>query len=214
MKIFIDTANVDEIKKAKDLGVLNGVTTNPSLIAKEGRSFDDIVREIFSIVDGPVSLEVVSETWEAMVEEARNLAAIHENAVVKAPMTAEGLKATGILAREGISVNVTLIFNPVQALLAAKAGARYVSPFIGRLDDISHRGMEVVEQTMQIFSNYGIETEIIAASIRHPLHVLDAALIGADIATVPLKTIEHLLKHPLTDIGLEKFLSDWKKSKV
>lgn len=214
MKIFIDTANVEEIRKAQDLGVLDGVTTNPSLIAKEGKNFDNIVREIFSIVDGPVSLEVVSETCDAMVDEARDLARIHENAVVKTPMTADGLKATGILAKEGVAVNMTLIFNPVQALLAAKAGARYVSPFIGRLDDISHRGMEVVEQTMQIFANYGIETEIIAASIRHPLHVLDAALIGADIATVPFKTIEHLLKHPLTDRGLEKFLSDWKKAKV
>jgi transaldolase len=202
MKLFIDTANISEIKKAKDLGVIDGVTTNPSLIAKEGRSFDEIVREIFSIVDGPVSLEVVSVKCDEMVDEARNLASMHKNAVVKIPMTRDGLKATGILSREGISVNVTLIFNANQSLLAAKAGARYVSPFIGR------------EQTMQIFANYAIETEIIAASMRHPLHVLEAALIGADIATVPYKTIDQMLKHPLTDSGLEKFLSDWKKAKV
>ncbi len=214
MKLFIDTANISEIKKAKDLGVIDGVTTNPSLIAKEGRSFDEIVREIFSIVDGPVSLEVVSVKCDEMVDEARNLASLHKNAVVKIPMTRDGLKATGILSREGISVNVTLIFNANQSLLAAKAGAKYVSPFIGRLDDISHRGMEVVEQTLQIFANYAIETEIIAASMRHPLHVLEAALIGADIATVPYKTIDQMLKHPLTDSGLEKFLSDWKKAKV
>lgn len=214
MKLFIDTANVSEIQRAKDLGVLDGVTTNPSLISKEEKPFEEIVREIFSIVDGPVSLEVVSEKWEGMLEEARNLAGIHDNAVVKIPMTRDGVKSTEILAREGIAVNVTLIFSPLQALIAAKAGARYVSPFIGRLDDISHRGMEVVEQTMQIYANYGIDTEIIAASIRHPIHVLEAALVGADVATVPYKTIEQLLKHPLTDSGLEKFLLDWKKVKA
>jgi transaldolase len=214
MKIFIDTANIEEIRRAKELGVLDGVTTNPSLVAREGKPFEEIIKEIFSIVDGPVSLEVVSEQWEAMVEEAKGLNSAGDNAVVKIPMTEDGLRATGILSREGIPVNMTLIFNPVQAMMAAKAGARYVSPFIGRLDDISHRGMDVVEQTLQIFGNYGYDTEIIAASIRHPMHVLEAALVGADIATVPFKTIQILLKHPLTDRGLEKFLSDWEKAKV
>ncbi len=214
MKIFIDTANIEEIRRAKELGVLDGVTTNPSLVAREGKPFEEIIKEIFSIVDGPVSLEVVSEQWEAMVEEAKGLNLAGDNAVVKIPMTEDGLRATGILSREGIPVNMTLIFNPVQAMMAAKAGARYVSPFIGRLDDISHRGMDVVEQTLQIFANYGFDTEIIAASIRHPMHVLEAALVGADIATVPFKTIQILLKHPLTDRGLEKFLSDWEKAKV
>ncbi len=214
MKLFIDTANVEEIRRAKELGVLDGVTTNPSLVAKEGRSFEEIIKEIFSLVDGPISLEVVSEKCEGMVEEARALASAGKNAVVKIPMTEEGLRATGIISREGISVNMTLIFNPVQAMMAAKAGARYVSPFIGRLDDISHRGMDIVEQILQIYANYGYDTEIIAASIRHPMHVLEAALSGADIATVPFKTIQLLLKHPLTDRGLEKFLSDWEKAKV
>ncbi|RMG61163.1 MAG: fructose-6-phosphate aldolase [Deltaproteobacteria bacterium] len=213
MKLFIDTANVEEIRKANDLGVLDGVTTNPTLISKEGRPFEEIISEIFDIVDGPISLEVVSEDAEGMVREARDLVRYGENAVIKIPMTAEGLKATKILASEGIAVNMTLIFNPVQALLAAKAGARYVSPFIGRLDDISHRGMEVIEQIVQIFVNYGIESEIIAASIRHPLHVLEAALAGADIATVPFSTIDKLLKHPLTDRGIERFLADWEKVK-
>ncbi len=214
MKLFIDTANVEEIRRAKELGVLDGVTTNPSLVAKEGRPFEEIIKEIFSLVDGPISLEVVSEKCEGMVEEARALASVGKNAVVKIPMTEEGLRATGILSKEDISVNMTLIFNPVQAMMAAKAGARYVSPFIGRLDDISHRGMDIVEQILQIFTNYGYDSEIIVASIRHPMHVLEAALSGADIATVPFKTIQLLLKHPLTDRGLEKFLADWEKAKV
>ncbi len=213
MKIFIDTANVDEIKKANELGVLDGVTTNPTLVAREGRPFEEIIKEIFEIVDGPISLEVLSEDSEGMVREAEELVKYGDNAVIKVPLTAEGLKATKILSSRGIAVNMTLIFNPVQALLAAKAGARYVSPFIGRLDDISHRGMDVVEQIAQIFVNYGIETEIIAASIRHPMHVLEAALAGADVATIPYSTIDKLLKHPLTDIGIKRFLSDWQKVK-
>jgi len=210
MKLFIDTANIDEIKEATKLGLIDGVTTNPTLIAREGKEFMQIVNEICEIVDGPISLEAVSTQSEDIVKEARGLANIHSNVVIKIPMTREGLIATRQLAVEGIHVNTTLIFSPTQALLAAKTGAAYVSPFIGRLDDISHWGMDLVEQILTIYENYDFDTEIIVASIRNPLHVLEAALIGADIATVPFKVIEQLLKHPLTDIGVEKFLKDWK----
>ena len=213
MKIFLDTANVEKIKEAASWGILDGVTTNPTLIAKEGRPFEETVREILSIVKGPVSLEVVSTDWEGMVKEARKLATYGSNVVIKIPMTLDGLKATKVLSEEGISVNVTLVFSPTQALLAAKAGARYVSPFIGRLDDISSYGMDLVRDIVQIFTNYAFETEIIVASVRHPMHVLEAALAGAHIATVPFEVLQKLLKHPLTDIGLERFLKDWEKMK-
>jgi transaldolase len=211
MKFFIDTANLDEIRKAADLGLADGVTTNPSLIAKENCAFEDRIREICSIVDGPVSAEVISTDVDGMVKEARKLAEIASNVVVKIPMITDGLRATKKLAGEGIKTNVTLVFSPLQALLTAKAGASYVSPFIGRLDDISHEGMNLVEDIVQIFDNYAFDTEIIVASIRHPIHVLDAAKIGADIATIPYKVIAQLARHPLTDIGLEKFLADWEK---
>ena len=211
MKLFIDTANIDEIKEATKLGLIDGITTNPTLIAREGKEFMQIVKEICQIVDGPISLEAVSTKSEDMVKEARGLAKIHSNVVVKIPMTREGLIATRQLAMEGIHVNMTLVFSPTQALLAAKTGAAYVSPFIGRLDDISHWGMDLVEQILTIYENYDFDTEIIVASIRNPLHVLEAALIGADIATVPFKVIEQLIKHPLTDIGVERFLKDWEK---
>lgn len=210
MKLFIDTANIDEIKEATKLGLIDGVTTNPTLIAREGKEFMQIVNQICEIVDGPISLEAVSTQSEDMVKEARGLAAIHSNVVIKIPMTREGLIATRQLAMEGIHVNTTLIFSPTQALLAAKTGAAYVSPFIGRLDDISHWGMDLVEQILTIYENYDFGTEIIVASVRNPLHVLEAALIGADIATVPFNVIEQLIKHPLTDIGVERFLKDWK----
>jgi transaldolase len=211
MKFFIDTANLDEIRKAADLGLADGVTTNPSLIAKENCVFEDRIRKICSIVDGPVSAEVISTGVDGMVKEAGKLAEIASNVVVKIPMTTDGLKATKKLAGEGIKTNVTLVFSPLQALLSAKAGASYVSPFIGRLDDISHEGMNLVEDIIQIFDNYAFDTEIIVASIRHPIHVLDAAKIGADIATIPYKVIAQLAHHPLTDIGLERFLTDWEK---
>lgn len=211
MKFFIDTANIDEIKKASDLGMVDGVTTNPSLVAKEGREFKGLVREICHMVDGPVSAEVVSVDAEGMVQEARDLADLADNIVVKIPMLEEGLKAVKILAQEGIKTNVTLCFSAIQALMAAKAGAAYISPFVGRLDDINHKGMELVENIIAIYDNYGFETEVIVASIRNPIHVLDAALMGADIATIPYKVIQQLTKHPLTDIGLEKFLADWNK---
>ena len=211
MKFFIDTANLDEIRKAADLGLADGVTTNPSLIAKENCAFEDRIREICSIVNGPVSAEVISTDVDGMVKEAEKLAKIASNVVVKIPMTTDGLRATKKLAGEGIKTNVTLVFSPLQALLTAKAGASYVSPFIGRLDDISHEGMNLVEDIIQIFDNYNFDTEIIVASIRHPIHVLEAAKIGADIATIPYKVIAQLAHHPLTDIGLEKFLSDWEK---
>ena len=209
MKLFIDTANVDEIRRANDLGVICGVTTNPSLIAKEGKHFQSVIREITSIVDGPISAEVVAEDAAGMVKEARVLAAIHKNIVIKIPITEEGLKAVKLLAAEGIRTNVTLIFSPAQALLAAKAGATYVSPFIGRLDDISDNGMSVVEDIAAIFDIHGIETEIIAASIRGPQDVTDSAKSGAHIATVPYKVIMQMLKHPLTDLGIERFMADW-----
>ncbi|OPX34866.1 MAG: fructose-6-phosphate aldolase [Desulfobacteraceae bacterium 4484_190.1] len=211
MKFFIDTANIDEIKKANELGMVDGVTTNPSLVAKEGREFKGLIKEICDIVDGPVSAEVVSLDAEGMVKEARELANLADNIVVKIPMLEEGLKAVKTLAREEVNTNVTLCFSPIQALMAAKAGAAYISPFVGRLDDISHIGMELVEQIITIYDNYGFETEVIVASVRNPIHVLDAALMGADIATIPFKVIQQLTKHPLTDIGVEKFLADWKK---
>lgn len=211
MKFFIDTANLDEIRKATDLGLVDGVTTNPSLIAKEGGKFEDRIREICNIVDGPVSAEVISTESEGMVNEAGALAKIAPNIVVKIPMTTEGMKATKRLSSEGIKTNVTLVFSPLQALLAAKAGANYVSPFIGRLDDISCEGMDLIEDIVQIFDNYAFDTEIIVASVRHPIHILEAAKIGADIATIPYKVIAQLAHHPLTDIGLAKFLADWEK---
>lgn len=211
MKFFIDTANIKEIKDGIDLGMVDGVTTNPSLIAKENKSFEEVIKEILTVVDGPVSLEVLSLAAEGMLEEGRKLAALGKNVVVKVPLTTEGLKATKVFASEGIAVNQTLIFSPLQALMAAKAGAAYVSPFVGRLDDISHDGMEIVEQILTIFGNYGFETEVIVASVRHPRHVLEAALMGAHIATIPYKVIAQLANHPLTDKGVEAFLSDWEK---
>ena len=211
MKFFIDTANIEEIKKAVALGMVDGVTTNPSLIAKENRPFEDLLLEICDLVDGPVNGEVISLDAEGMVEEGRKLAAYHANIVVKIPMTTEGLKAVKILSSENIKTNVTLIFSSTQALMAAKAGASYVSPFVGRLDDISQVGMDLVNDIMNIYGNYGYETEVIVASIRNPVHVVEAALIGADISTIPFKVIDQLAKHPLTDIGMEKFLADWEK---
>jgi transaldolase len=211
MKFFIDTANIEEIKEGLKMGMVDGVTTNPSLVSKEKRKFDDVVREILKVVEGPVSLEVVALDSKGMIAEGKKLAALGENVVVKLPMTTEGLKATKVLSQSGIDVNQTLVFSPVQALMAAKAGAAYVSPFVGRLDDISHGGMALVEQILTIFDNYEFSTEVIVASIRHPLHVLDAALMGADIATIPFKVISQLVKHPLTNVGIENFLADWKK---
>ena len=213
MKFFVDTANVEDIKKANDLGVICGVTTNPSLIAKEGRDFTEVIKEITSIVDGPISGEVKATTVDAegMIAEGREIAKLHENMVVKIPMTVEGLKATKVLASEGIAVNVTLIFTANQALLAARAGAAYVSPFLGRLDDISQPGIDLIESIAAIFANYPeIDTEIIAASVRNPIHVTDCALAGADIATVPYGVIEQMTKHPLTDQGIAKFQADYK----
>ncbi|SHJ56617.1 fructose-6-phosphate aldolase [Desulfofundulus thermosubterraneus] len=209
MQLFLDTANVEEIKKAYALGVISGVTTNPSLIAREGRDFAEVVREITSIVDGPISAEAVSIDAQGMIAEAEELAAIHPNIVVKIPMTGEGLKAVKFLASKGIKTNVTLIFSVNQALLAALAGATYVSPFVGRLDDVGHDGLELIQDIMAIYSNYDFSTKVIAASIRHPVHVTMAARAGADIATVPYKVLMQMLKHPLTDIGIERFLADW-----
>lgn len=211
MKFFIDTANIEEIKQSHELGLLDGVTTNPSLISKERRDFRELLAEICGIVEGPVNAEVVSKDAPGMIREARDLRKIADNIVVKIPLIEEGLKAVKALTAEGIKTNVTLCFSPVQALMAAKAGASYISPFVGRLDDISHVGMDLVEQTVTIYENYGYDTEVIVASIRNPLHVVDAALMGADISTVPFKVMQQLIKHPLTDIGLEKFLADWKK---
>jgi len=211
MKFFIDTANIHEIEEGLSLGMVDGVTTNPSLIAKEKRTFNEVVQDILERVSGPVSLEVVGLKSGEMVEEGKKLAKLGEQVVIKVPMTTEGLKATKILSEEGISVNQTLIFSPVQALMAAKAGAAFVSPFVGRLDDASHNGMDIVEQILTIYDSYGFETEVIVASIRHPRHVLEGALMGADIATIPFKVIEQLAKHPLTDKGIELFLADWKK---
>ncbi|MCL5266480.1 MAG: fructose-6-phosphate aldolase [Bacteroidetes bacterium] len=216
MKFFIDTANLDEIKEAAELGVLDGVTTNPSLVAKEKYqiTFKELIAEICRTVPGPVSAEVVSTDTEGMLKEAHELAKIADNVVVKIPLLKDGLKAVKRLKAEGIKTNVTLCFSPTQALLAAKAGASYVSPFVGRLDDISEDGMELVEQIIAIYDNYGYDTEVLVASVRHPMHVVQAALMGADIATMPFKVIEQLAKHPLTDIGLERFLADWKKANV
>jgi len=213
MKFFIDTANIDEIKEAAKMGMVDGVTTNPSLISKEGRDFEEVIKEICEIVDGPISAEVISTDTEGMLKEARHLAGIHDNIVVKIPMTVDGLKATRTLTGEGIKTNVTLVFSPLQALMAAKAGATYVSPFVGRLDDLSHEGLLLVEQIVEIYSNYGYDAQIIVASVRNPLHVLDAAMMGADIATIPFNVLGKLAAHPLTDKGLKSFLDDWNKMK-
>lgn len=213
MKYFIDTANIDEIKKASELGLLAGVTTNPSLIAKEGRVFEDVIKEITGIVDGPISAEAVSLDAEGMVAEGRELSKIHPNVIIKVPMTAEGLKAVSQFKKEGIKTNVTLVFTSSQALAAARAGASYVSPFIGRLDDIGLDGIELIEEIADIFCTYGIETEIIAASIRNKTHITRAALAGADIATIPYKVLMDSLKHPLTDAGIDRFLKDWESVK-
>ncbi len=211
MKFFLDSASITEIKEAKAQGLIEGVTTNPSLVSKEGRNFPTLIREICELVQGPVSAEVVAVEEEAMVREGRELAQIHEHVVVKIPMIPEGLKAVRRLSDDGIRVNVTLIFTPTQALLAAKAGAAYVSPFIGRLDDVSEPGIDLVRKIVTIFDNYQFDTEVLVASIRNPVHVVDAALIGADIATMPFAVLQQLAKHPLTEIGLKKFLSDWEK---
>ncbi len=211
MKFFIDTADVSEIREGLSLGLVDGVTTNPSLVAKTGRQFREVIEEICEIVDGPINAEVVSTDVEGMLKEARDVANLHPNIVVKIPMIEAGMQAVRVLATEGIRTNVTLVFSPTQALIAAKAGASYVSPFVGRLDDISHVGLELVEQIDTIYQNYAYETEIIVASVRNPLHVLEAALVGADIATIPLKVMKQLMKHSLTDVGLKKFLQDWEK---
>lgn len=213
MKFFIDTANIAEIKEAHSMGMVDGVTTNPSLIAKEGRDFEEIIKEICEIVDGPISAEVIALDTDGMIAEARDLARIHKNIVVKIPMTVDGLKAVRALAEEGIRTNVTLIFSPIQALMAAKAGAAYVSPFVGRLDDLSQDGMILVEQVVDIFDNYGYETEVIVASVRNPIHVLESALMGAHIATIPFNVLGKLAAHPMTDKGIQAFLDDWNKRK-
>ena len=211
MKIFVDTADLKEIEELASWGVIDGVTTNPTLVAKTGLSFKDIVNKIFDLVDGPISLEAVSTKAEDIVKEARELSRIHKNVVVKIPMNEEGLKAVKQLSKEGVKTNVTLVFSANQALLAAKAGATYVSPFVGRLDDIGHDGMQVVRDIVQIFRNYDIKTKVIVASVRHPLHVIEVARIGADIATVPPQVIRKMIKHSLTDVGIKRFLEDWKK---
>jgi len=212
MKFFIDTANIDEIKEAHSMGMVDGVTTNPTLIAKEGGDFQTIIKEICSIVDGPISAEVISLDADGMVKEARELAKIHDNIVIKVPMTIDGIKATRTLTEENIKTNVTLVFSPLQALMAAKAGATFVSPFVGRLDDLAQEGMVLVDQIVEIYSNYGYTTEVIVASIRNPLHVLDAAVMGADIATIPFSVLAKLAAHPMTDKGIKAFLSDWEKA--
>ena len=214
MMIFLDTGNTKEIKEAASWGVLDGITTNPSLVAKEGRSFKDLLKEICSLVDGPISAEVVSVEADAMVKEGKDLAAIHKNIVVKVPLIPEGLKACKAMTSQGIRVNVTLCFSPNQALLAAKAGAWCVSPFIGRLDDISHNGMELIRDIVTIFRNYQYKTKVLVASVRHPQHVVEAAKIGGDICTMPMTVFKQLVQHPLTDIGLKKFLADWDKQNV
>lgn len=213
MQIFLDTANLDQIKEAASWGILDGATTNPTLVSKENLKFEDLIKKICKIVAGPVSVECISTKSKDIIKEARGLAKLADNVVVKIPICVEGLKAIKVVSGEGIKVNTTLIFSPNQALLAAKAGARFVSPFVGRLDDISHQGMDLVDEIVTIFNNYGFETEVIVASIRHPLHVLEAALMGADIATVPFAVLEKMVKHPLTDIGIENFLKDWSKVK-
>lgn len=211
MKFFIDTANVEEIKQGLEMGMVDGVTTNPSLVAKESRPFHEILKEICELVDGPVSAEVVSLEAEGMMKEARELASMSDNIVIKVPMIVEGLKAVKQLTAEGIKTNVTLVFSTAQALLAAKAGATFVSPFVGRLDDISFQGMDLIGDIMTVYRNYGYQSEVIVASVRSPMHIMDAALMGADIATIPLKVISQLAKHPLTDIGMKQFLADWEK---
>lgn len=211
MKFFIDTANIEEIKEANDMGMVDGVTTNPSLIAKEGRDFKEIITEICEIVDGPISAEVISLEEAGMVSEARELAKIHENIVVKIPMTIDGLKAVRTLSSEGIKTNVTLVFSTLQALMAAKAGASYVSPFVGRLDDLAQDGLVIVDQIVTIYDNYDYDTEVIVASVRNPLHVLDSALMGADIATIPFNVLAKLASHPMTDKGIAAFMADWEK---
>jgi transaldolase len=212
MKFFIDTANIAEIREAASMGVLDGVTTNPSLVAKEGKDFRKLLEEICAIVDGPISAEVISTDFDGIMKEGRELSKIHRNIVVKVPLIKEGLKAVKALKAEGIRTNVTLCFSPTQALVAAKSGAYFISPFIGRLDDISHSGMDLIRQIVTIYRNYQYETQVLVASVRHPLHVVEAAMIGADICTIPFKVIEQLINHPLTDIGLQKFLEDWNKS--
>ena len=214
MKFFIDTANLSEIREASSWGIVDGVTTNPSLVAKEGLDFGELLRDICGMVDGPISAEVVSVEAPEMIREGREFSGIHKNIVVKVPLTAEGLKAVKVLASEGIRTNVTLCFSATQALLAAKAGAAFISPFIGRLDDISQPGMQLIRDIHTIYKNYGFRTEILVASVRHPIHILEAALIGADVVTAPFKVLEMLVKHPLTDIGLAKFLKDWEKVPV
>ncbi|KAA3615707.1 MAG: fructose-6-phosphate aldolase [Calditrichaeota bacterium] len=211
MKFFIDTANIDQIKEANSIGVLDGVTTNPSLLAKEGGDPIEIYKQICAIVDGPVSAEVLSLDTDGMLKEARELVKIHKNIVVKIPMTKEGMKAVKVCSSEGIKTNVTLVFSSPQALFAARAGATYVSPFVGRLDDISSNGMDLIGEIVQIFSNYAFETEVLVASVRHPMHLVEAAMMGADVATIPFNVIEQMLKHPLTDKGIETFLADYKK---
>ena len=214
MKIFIDTANIEEIKKANEWGAIDGVTTNPSLVAREGREFKELVQEIINIVNGPISVEVISTNAEGMVKEAIEISKWSPNIVVKIPMISEGLRAVKLLNAKNVKTNVTLVFSVNQALLAAKAGATYVSPFIGRLDDIGHEGMQIVRDMVKIFNIYDFKTEVIVASVRHPLHVIEAAKAGAHVATVPFNVIEKMFKHPLTDIGLERFLEDWKKVKI
>lgn len=211
MKFFIDTANIAEIKEAASLGILDGVTTNPSLVAKEGKDFKTLLKEILEIVDGPVSAEVISTDYDGILKEARELSSMHNNIVVKVPLIKEGLKAVKTLSDEGINTNVTLCFSSSQALLAAKAGATYISPFVGRLDDISTDGMELIQQIVQIYRNYDYKTQVLVASVRHPIHLVEAALIGADVSTMPFSVINKLFNHPLTDIGLQNFLNDWKK---
>ncbi len=211
MKFFIDTANIEEIKEAASIGILDGVTTNPSLVAKEGKDFKELLNEIIEIVDGPISAEAVSMDYDGIMKEAKELAGIHKNIVVKVPLMKEGIKAVKSLSEIGIKTNVTLCFSATQAILAAKAGATYISPFVGRLDDISQTGMDLIEQIVTIYKNYNFTTEVLVASIRNPLHIVEAGLIGADVVTVPFSVIEKLFKHPLTDIGIEKFLSDWEK---
>jgi transaldolase len=211
MKFFIDTANIAEIREAASLGVLDGVTTNPSLVAKEGKDFRTLLEEICAIVDGPISAEVVATDLDGMLKEGRELAQIHKNIVIKLPLIKDGLRAAKVFAQEGTRTNVTLCFSPNQALMAAKAGATYISPFIGRLDDISQSGMDLIQQIVTIYRNYGFPTQVLVASVRHPMHVVEAAMIGADVCTIPFKVIEQLIQHPLTTIGLEKFLADWNR---
>lgn len=213
MQFFLDTANIDEIREANDMGMVDGVTTNPSLIAREGRDFETVIQEICTIVDGPVSAEVISTDVAGMLTEARRLAGLHPNVVIKIPMTVDGLKATRTLTGERIKTNVTLVFSPLQALMAAKAGATFVSPFIGRLDDLAQEGMTLIEQIVDIYNNYDFNTQVIVASVRNPLHVLDAALLGADIATIPFGVLKKFAAHPLTDSGLKAFLADWQNAK-